>query len=140
MTTATEQSHAESHLKYWSKTPPSDAGIRVAALLDAWGGLHHFDSNAMKKVDWSNDRFIEIKLSKFESVGQLSTFDFDQLTSLVFLAHDRCIRVSISPCNGTHMRLIFNPRAGRDGDHSIRHPTLEHAVDQWRTRHSETSV
>src|SRR4051812_35405006 len=106
------------HLQYCTKEAPSDAGIRVAELLHEWNGLHHFDSAAMKKVEWSNTVFIELKLSKFFSIGQLSTFDFDSLTRLVFLAHDHCIRASIAPCNPQHLSIVFHPRSGRDGQMS----------------------
>lgn len=126
--------HLKSQLQYWTKTPASEVGLRVAALLDDWGGLHHFEEPAMKKVQWSHPLFIELKLSRFTSMGQLATFDFSELTRLVFLAHDHCIRVDIEPCNGTHLRLLFHPRPGRSGSMPLRHPTLEDAVAEWQRR------
>lgn len=127
----------KSHLRYWTKAPPSEVGIRVAQLLDAWDGLHHFEESLMKKVQWSNPLFIEMRLSHHTSVGQLSTFDFDNLTRLVFLAHDHCIRVDINPCNGSYFTLQFHPRHVREGSMSQRHPTLEEAVEGWRSRHAD---
>jgi len=122
------------HLRYWTKEEPSDVGLRVAALLEEWQGLHHFEERAMKKVKWSNRLYIEMTLSHATSVGQLSTYDFNGLTRLVFLAHDHAIRVDVLPCNGTHFKLLFHPR-GRDGGMPRRHPTIEEAVAEWRKRH-----
>lgn len=129
-------SQAQSYLKYWTKLPPSEVGLRVAALLDEWQGLHHFDDAPMKKVDWSNPLFIQMTLDHRTSPGQLSTYDFSNLTSLVFLAHDHCIRVDLQPCNSTHFRVMFHPRQ-REGSAPQRHPSLEDAVASWRKSHSE---
>lgn len=117
---------------YTKEAEPSDVGVKVATLLEQWGGLHHFDETLFKKTDWTNLRFIELKLNATMSTGQLSTFDFDALTRLVFLAHDHCIRVQLSPCNGSHFKLMFHPRKTREGSMSERHPTLEQAVADWR--------
>ena len=130
----------DSSLKYWSKEPVSEAGYRVAALLEDWRGLHHFCTTRMKKVDWTNPRWIELNLSNRESTGQLSTFDFSGLTSLVFLAHDHCIRVDLQPCNFNYLTLVFHPRDERIGGMSERHPTIEQALEQWRTNFSSLEV
>lgn len=116
------------HLKYWSKKPPSEVGIRVAKMLDAWDGLHHFDGELMKKVEWSHPYFIAMKLRG----DRLSTFDFGSLTRLVFLAHDHCIRVEIRPCNMQFLQLMFHPRHTREGGMAERHPTIEHALTNYR--------
>ena len=123
-----------SHLNYWSKTAPSEVGLRVARLMDEWGGLHHFDAAAMKKVEWSNPLYITVTLDRGHTTSQLSTFDFNGLTALVFLAHDHCIRVDVQPCNPQKLRLMFHPRNAREGGMSTRHPTLETAVAEWRAR------
>jgi ParB/RepB/Spo0J family partition protein len=96
-------------LHCYSKSP-SAAGIRVAVLLEAWHGLHHFDEAALRKVEWSNDRFQVLRVSKFEIAGQLASFDFDGLTKLIFLAHDHCIRVDLTPSNRNFL-IMFHPRA-----------------------------
>lgn len=116
-------------LSYWSKTPPSDTGMRVAMLLEEWGGLHHFEESLMSKVDWSHPFFI-----KMRTRGCLSTFDFNMLTRLVFLAHDHCIRVELTPCNQQFLTLYFHPRC-REGSACQRHPTAEDALSMWRTSH-----
>lgn len=122
------------HLKYWCKEQPSEAGLRVAVLLDEWHGLHHFDERSLRKVDWTNPHYIMLVLDHHTSAGQLATFDFSGLTNLVFLAHDHCIRVDIAPCNMTRFKILFHPRQ-RDGGMSQRHPTIENALAEWRKRH-----
>lgn len=119
----------KNHLQYWTDKPPSQVGIQVAELLSTWHGLHHFDSREMERVEWSNPRFIQVRWA-----GSLSTFDFNELTRLVFLAHDRCIRVEIKPGSNRFLTLLFHPRKSRDGGMTERHPNLEQAVELWRVR------
>jgi hypothetical protein len=122
----------KNHLKYYCKENEiSDAGVRVGELLDRWGGLHHFDPAALKKVDWSNPRFVVLKISKYHTPANIATYDFSDLTNLVFLAHDLCIRVAISPCNPQYLELMLHPRQ-REGSASQRHPTIEQALQAWR--------
>ena len=62
--------------------------------------------------------------------GDISTFDFDLATRIVFLAHDMCMRAEISRA-GLYLRIAIHARK-RDGGMSERHPTLEQAVERWR--------
>jgi hypothetical protein len=127
-----QKKHLMGHLKYWTRGEPSECGLRVALLLSEWQGLHHMDSRQMEKVDWINPRFQIVKLYKGMSPGALATYDFSDLTTLVFLAHDHCIRVQIGPCNNQYLELVFHPREQREGGMSERHPTLEEAVERRR--------
>jgi len=63
--------------------------------------------------------------------GDLSTFDFNTLTRLVFLAHDRCMRASIMQ-SGPRMVKIAIWKRTREGSIYDRHPTIEAALEQWR--------
>lgn len=122
-------------LKYWCKGEPSECGKRVARLLAEWvGGAHHLPQEAMKKVDWQNQRYVVVKADSSLTGGGLSTFDFTDLTRLVFLAHDHCIRVDIRPLNPQLLALTLHPRNSRDGGMTARHPTLEKAVADWQGR------
>lgn len=129
ITDPVERSRVLAHLKHWCKKgEPSETGIAVAAMLDAWKGLHNLDDDDMAKSDWSHQRFVAVKIRHVS----FSTYDFDYLTQLVFIAHDRCIRVDLMP--GTkYMWVIFVPRE-RVGGMSDRHPALEEAVAKWRER------
>jgi hypothetical protein len=61
----------------------------------------------------------------------LSTFDFNGMTRLVLLAHDRCIRAEVSMA-GMKLRIAIHKRHGRDGEMSHRHPTIESAIESIR--------
>lgn len=67
--------------------------------------------------------------------GDLSTFDFDTLTRLVFLAHDSCIRVEISQGGPRAVKIAIWKREGRTGSMYTRHPTIENALEKWREDH-----
>lgn len=107
---------------------PSDAIIRCVGLLASWtGGTHHIkDHISIAKIVWDDDRMLHCTTR-----NTLSTFDFDNLTTLVFLAHDLLIRVEISPASNREIRLMLFPRHTRDGGTSQRHPTVRNAVDRW---------
>jgi hypothetical protein len=63
--------------------------------------------------------------------GDLSTFDFDGLTRLVFLCHEARIRLSIDPAGPKLLRLSFWPRKA-EGPWHARHPNLDEAVARFR--------
>lgn len=106
----------------------SDLGKDVADLLgELFGGIYHLDSKALKRVNWSEQLWIEFTLGHKE----LSTCDFDELTRLVFLAHHTAIRVSIEASTHKHLKLLFHRRE-RTGGYSKRHPYLEEAVKRFK--------
>lgn len=113
--------------------PISDLGRRVADLLGEIAfGLYHIDERSLSRVDWRNERFISIVLAD----QSWATYDFDALTRLVVLCHDRCIRIEIIPASKGKMRLLFHGRS-RTGGMSERHPTMEQAVAACRAAHGE---
>lgn len=67
--------------------------------------------------------------------GDLATWDFDALTRLVLLAHDRCVRVEVTPCNMQYLRIAIWQRHTRLGGIAERHPTIETALACWRERY-----
>jgi hypothetical protein len=104
----------------------SPVGIKVAGLLDQLAlGIYHLDNP--QKVDWSNPRYIAVKW-----FGSMATFDFNQLTRLVVLAHDMCIRADIAGLSRNYLQITFHPRTLREGRMSERHPTLEEHIQQLR--------
>ena len=72
-------------------------------------------------------------------MGDLSTFDTDRLTRLVFLAHDRCVRVEIQQGGPRTVKICIWKRI-REGSIAYRHPTLEGALAKWRERNPESEV
>lgn len=129
-------SEVRTYLKHWSKSEPSVAAIRVAELLEAWQGLHHLEDDQMRKADWTN-WYVKLNMRR---TAALATVDFNDLTRLVFLAHDHCIRVEIVPCNPQYLTLLFHPRQTRVGTLAARHPTLEAALEEHREKHQSLQI
>lgn len=104
----------------------SELGKKVADLLgDLFLGIYHLDSDKLKAVDWSNTHHIEFALGW----KSLSTYDDSHLTHLVLLAHQRAIRVQISPRSNHYLTLIFHQReSGMKHEWHKRHPTIEEAI------------
>lgn len=104
----------------------SALGAKVADILGiVGGGIYNAPIN-VAKIDWSNDRFIDVKWR-----GQLATYDFGHLTTLVLLCHEARIRVSVEGCGPQYMRLFFSQRQA-EGSMSSRHPSIEQAVATFR--------
>lgn len=73
----------------------------------------------------------------------VATYDFNQLTRLVVMAHDRCIRVEIQPKHFNYLTITLHKRK-RDSENMFeRHPTMEGAIHwirvQEATKHEETT-
>lgn len=112
------------------ETQLSSIGKKAADFLGEWQyGIYHLHQKELFKVDWSNNHHIEISIF----CSNMSTFDFNNLTRLVFLAHDMALRVSITPSSHNHMRILFHERTHGEGEREIpHHPTLEEAVNLFK--------
>ena len=95
-------------------------------LADLYLGFHHVHGAVH---EWGNG----IKFNTH--ITRLASTDFDGLTRLVFLAHDRMIRVEVVPSGPRMIGLTLHKRHRRDGGMSQRHPTIEQALEAWR-RHN----
>lgn len=67
--------------------------------------------------------------------GSIATFDDSYLTRLVFLAHERCMRVEVVPASSSYLKIAIWKRQ-RDGGISERHPDLNTAVDRFKLANS----
>jgi hypothetical protein len=72
--------------------------------------------------------------------GDFTTFDFNNLTRAVFLAHDRCIRFGITSSGPRMIRLVIHQRNKRIGSVMERHPTIEEALADWRIKHPADTI
>lgn len=113
----------------------SPFGERVADLLgEASKGIYHIDwvYSETNRREWSRRSVIEL----CADLGGLTfdTVDGDDLTRLVFLAHDYGIRVEIRPRTFRHLTLIFHQRELRQNSMSG-HPTAEQALAAHRVRY-----
>jgi len=84
----------------------------------AWDGIEWFTTMDALQIPW-------------RSGGGLATFDYSQLTMLVFMCHEARIRFDISPHGPQHFLLGFWQR-NLDGGISRRHPSLDEAVADFR--------
>jgi hypothetical protein len=108
----------------------SPFGESVACLLgDLYRGIYHINDSALfhKRVEWHSNHHIEIVLG-----GVMASFDGNLLTRLVVLAHDRCIRVSVSAASPDYFRLLFHPRVRSSKLNTAKHPTLEEHIEWIR--------
>lgn len=124
---------------------PAPKAVWVLDMLGEWAaGLYNFhgkltwgertrrtvDRVPVKTAQWTRDGNYHTLIG-----GDLSSFDNEQLTRLVFLAHDWCVRVQLGARTFQEMELYLSVRDFRDGKDRSRweyHPGLETAVGWWR--------
>jgi hypothetical protein len=94
-------------------------------FAEFFGGEHHFPDELKP---WGPGWCIKSDQRDF------STYDYDGLTRLVLMAHDRCVRVEIIPC-GKRLQIAIHQRHAREGRMTERHPTIEMALARWRETH-----
>ncbi len=81
----------ESIIKHHTDKPlSSNAEKTLIILSNVFGGLHHLDSDQLDLFDYQSDFYNE-----YLHHGSLSTFDGEQLTLLVIMAHDMAVRFEI---------------------------------------------
>ena len=111
----------------------SPLGETVADLLGEWlYGLYHLDFGEIAHIDWSNSYHIDLRY-----YGHLSTYDTDNLTRLILLAHREAIRVEITPRSNRYLTMRFHRRKhDPDGRLEIyeRHPTIDQAIAYYERR------
>lgn len=100
------------------KLTEEEATTFFAAL---YRGEHHFPSQLTPYGEgWSMSHF-----------GSLATFDTDDLTRLVLLAHDYCFRAQVEQGGPNRLRIAIWKRE-REGCMFERHPTIEQALEKWQ--------
>ena len=108
----------------------SPLGREVADILgQVYEGIYHISRAALhERVKWDDNLFIMIVVT-----DGISTFDFNVLTRLVILCHDRAVRLEINSAGFGYLRLFFSQRV-REGSMTKRHPTMEQAIAEIRER------
>ena len=64
--------------------------------------------------------------------GDMATYDFNQLTRLVLMAHDKCIRVGIEAIRNGIIKITIWQRV-REGSMYERHPTIDDAIKAFKS-------
>lgn len=93
----------------------------ISFFADIYGGEHHFP-NELKS--WGEGWAMK-------DHSEMATWDFDRLTRLVVLGHDRNIRVGISPF-GMKAYVITLHKRQATTDLMTGHPTIEQAIERVR--------
>jgi hypothetical protein len=91
-------------------------------IFDIVGGEHHL----YNKIKSYGDGI------EYNTGENFATFDGSRLTTAVFMAHDRCIRLAISSSGRGLIRICLWKRKNRDGNYSEKHPTLDKAIATYR--------
>lgn len=92
-------------------------------FADVVGGHHHIHGKV-------HPHGSGIKINS--TSGFWATYDYDGLTRLVVLAHDRMIRVELRPSGPRMVGFALWKRHTRDGEMHKRHPTIEQAIEHHR--------
>lgn len=95
-----------------------------------FGGIYNAPIR-WKDVEYmSNDYALIVPL---EGGGrEFATWDFNRLTMFVFLCHEARIRGALQVDKFKPMTIFLSPRT-HDGNVSVRHPSLDEAVRDFRT-------
>lgn len=114
--------------------PMSPLGRRVADLLGEWArGIYHIE-NALRSPRTHLDKANWCEVIYYPGYCTFDTVDGDDLTRLVFLAHDYGIRVELRPHGFGYMRLTFSQRTVRSNSMEG-HPTIEQALAAHRAQY-----
>jgi hypothetical protein len=104
----------------------TDFQKRVVDIVGMVGG-GIYNAPISTKIDWK----YSWNGVSFTWHREMATWDFDQLTRLVFLCHEARIRCQIESAGPKLLRLTFWEREAT-GDMSVRHPNLDEAVRAFR--------
>lgn len=89
------------------------------------GGI--YNAPIADKIDWTyGGRGVAVIWKR-----EMATWDFNQLTMLVFLCHEARIRCQIESAGPRMMRLSFWERK-HEGSMPVRHPSLDEAVAAFK--------
>ena len=69
---------------------------------------------------------------KVSHYGELATFDYDQLTRLVLLAHDRCVRAAVMQGGPRGVAIGITARSRDTARMGTDHPPIEEAIAKFR--------
>jgi hypothetical protein len=101
---------------------------KVVDIIGIVGGGIYNAPISLDKIDWAYGG-TGIRLAW--KGDQLATWDFNQLSLLVFLCHEARIRCSVEACGPRTLRLAFWQRK-ESGDMAVRHPDLAEAIASFQ--------
>ena len=106
----------------------TDDQYECACLFaDVLGGFHHLPG---KIKPWGDGIQLNV-------LGSWASYDFNQLTRIIVLGHDRMIRVEVGPSGPRLFRVCLHKRHTREGSMAKKIPTIEDAIKEIRGRLNE---
>lgn len=93
-------------------------------FADLFLGEHHLPS---KIKPWGEGWYVYTRPGE-----DFATTDYNKLTRMVILAHERGIRASIAPHNIGRLKIILHKRDPLKKELGAGHPTLEQAVAAFK--------
>jgi hypothetical protein len=104
----------------------SPLGEKVGNLLgELFAGIYHIDKEVLK-ADFSDKQQVRVCVRD----NDFATYDSSTLTKLVFLCHERNVRVSIKAAAHGYLWLDF-VEVDRHGFFADRHPTLAESMKRF---------
>lgn len=114
-------------LAEFSPVTLTDFQKKVCDIIGMVGGGIYNAPIARSRINWNyGNRGVSVMWKH-----DMATFDFNELTALVFLCHEARIRCDISAGGPGMMRISFWQRS-HEGSMSERHPNLDEAVKAFR--------
>ena len=87
-----------------------------------FGGFHHMNVSKVKEYGRG------IGYGHHSSHFSAATYDYDGLTRLVLLAHQRCIRIGFDPSGPGMLKLCLFKRKTNGTSMNERHPSLDDLI------------
>ena len=100
---------------------------KVCDIIGMVGGGIYNAPIAHSTIDWSYGFGGASVVWKHD----MASFDFNELTALVFLCHEARIRCSVCSAGPRQLRISFWQRS-HEGDMAKRHPNIDEAVTAFR--------
>ena len=104
--------------------PTPEFIAKVDQVVDfVFGGFHHVDKPTLETGTFFTCR----------PYSELATWDYSQLTKLVVVAHELCVRAAIRPASGRVLKVCLSPRAPLsevENKMVLGHPTLAEHLEK----------
>ena len=120
-------------LRYLGLTVSDHGAVCAEFASVLYRGLHHFPSGdrGLRKVAWS-----DADVLRWNHYGELASFDGDELTVMVLMAHDLGLRLTVNPVNMRYLEIALSKcDAERHFATFHAHPTMESVLSSWREHH-----
>lgn len=124
-------------LEYVQKRVPGATQLHA----DMFGLLAHGMKEGIYnlRVSWKKVALWPLGVEFVLGQHELATFDYNQLTRLVLVAHENSVRLSVSPCSPRHLKFAMFQREHytKDKPFHAHHPTIYEAIELFKFERSQ---